>query len=597
MRFAFFSVGLLCAAVSAFAAEPLVWFDLGACLKTLPEDTVLRHDAMNYVASLQGLVNRDGPRLALRFLEVEGAAGRINLDEYYLDLLRKGWLKDAEAVPEADLEGLLRRFPEARQGAVLWDPAVPATMNVAATVCGVEGWLPVRRGGAFERWLTTRGLLPPVRMDLSGRFTGAETGSAKCDAYLWAKREYLDQGRCNPALMAYYLDGWSAAPDRPEAAYGDLPNRGLLNRDFYTARKAFFFDLGVWPDETPVDDPGQRPGTDRETLMALLRAQHAQNGGKAFTSVGGFVPWDTKYTNHGAAGGTHEPVPTEWEYAAILSTFNAIMDADALGLVCLPNASAWGHFPLAETYGQNPVPAAKPLEDKTYVLVYMGDYDSAAWLARSMPRLWDDPARGRIPIAWAFNPNLAERVPWVFDHVLRTKSPNDWFIGGDSGAGYLNPNLLLAERRDNGLPDALDLWVEHNRRWYGRFSYSITGFVINGFHGKMPLRVQEAYAKFSPGGVGMQLPYEKPLVDGVPFLRHVSDIYPDGADLGKAADQMASFARKGKPRFLIFRWILQTPSTLEKVGAIMAEKYPEHAFEFCDPHTFFDLYRRSLETR
>ncbi len=597
MRFAFFSVGLLCAAVSAFAAEPLVWFDLGACLKTLPEDTVLRHDAMNYVASLQGLVNRDGPRLALRFLEVEGAAGRINLDEYYLDLLRKGWLKDAEAVPEADLEGLLRRFPEARQGAVLWDPAVPATMNVAATVCGVEGWLPVRRGGAFERWLTTRALLPPVRMDLSGRFTGAETGSAKCDAYLWAKREYLDQGRCNPALMAYYLDGWSAAPDRPEAAYGDLPNRGLLNRDFYTARKAFFFDLGVWPDETPVDDPGQRPGTDRETLMALLRAQHAQNGGKAFTSVGGFVPWDTKYTNHGAAGGTHEPVPTEWEYAAILSTFNAIMDADALGLVCLPNASAWGHFPLAETYGQNPVPAAKPLEDKTYVLVYMGDYDSAAWLARSMPRLWDDPARGRIPIAWAFNPNLAERVPWVFDHVLRTKSPNDWFIGGDSGAGYLNPNLLLAERRDNGLPDALDLWVEHNRRWYGRFSYSITGFVINGFHGKMPLRVQEAYAKFSPGGVGMQLPYEKPLVDGVPFLRHVSDIYPDGADLGKAADQMASFARKGKPRFLIFRWILQTPSTLEKVGAIMAEKYPEHAFEFCDPHTFFDLYRRSLETR
>lgn len=594
MRFAFLSAAFLCAAVCASAAEPLVWFDLGACLKTLPEDTVLRHDAMNYVASLQGLVNRDGPRLALRFLEVEGAAGRINLDEYYLDLLRRGWLKDAEVVPEADLGALLKRFSGAPQGAVLWDPAVPATMNVAATVCGVEGWLPVRKAGAFEAWLAARGLMPPVRMDLSGRFTGAETGSAKCDAYLWAKREYLDQGRCNPALMAYYLDGWSAAPDRPEAAYPDLPNRGLLNRDFYIARKAFFFDLGVWPDETPVDDPGQRPGTDRETLMALLRAQHARNGGRVFTSVGGFTPWDTKYTNHGAAGGTNEPVPTEWEYAAILSTYNAIMDADALGLVCLPNASAWGHFPLAEKYVQNPVPAAKPLEDKTYVLVYMGDYDSAAWLARSMPRLWDDPARGRIPIAWAFNPNLAERVPWVFDHVLRTKSPNDWFIGGDSGAGYLNPNLLLAERRDNGLPDALDLWVEHNRRWYERFSYSITGFVINGFHGDMPLRVQEAYAKFSPGGVGMQLGYEKPLVDGVPFLRHVSDIYPDGANLEKAAAQMASFARKGKPRFLIFRWILQTPSTLEKVAALMAEKYPERAFEFCDPHTFFDLYRRSL---
>jgi hypothetical protein len=253
------------------------------------------------------------------------------------------------------------------------------------------------------------------------------------------------------------------------------------------------------------------------------------------------------------------------------------------------------HHPLEKHYKQNPRPAKRALEEKTYVLVYMGDYDSAAWLSSNIANVWDDPARGQIPMAWAFNPNLSDRVPYAFDHVYRTKTANDWFIGGDSGAGYLNPNLLTGKRLDSGLPDALDLWVAHNRAYYERFDYSITGFAINGFHGTMPLRVQEAYAKFSSDGVGMQLGYEKPIVDGVPFLRHVSDIYPDLNDLGKTAAQMASFAKPGMPRFLIFRMILQKPSTVMAVRDLLVAKYPERCWDFCDPYTFFDLYKRSLE--
>ena len=577
------------------ASQPLVCFDLKACLETMPEDSVFRYDAVKLVASLQGVVNRDAPRLVIRFLDEQGAHGPINVDDYYLELFQKDWLKDTEIVREKDLAALLRRFPEAMNGAVLWDQEVLATANVAATVCGVEGWMPVRAGGAFAAWLAAEGLMPPVKLDLTGKFTGAESGSAKCDAYLWAKREYLDAGKCHPALMANYIDAYTQAPGQPGFTYTDLHNATLANHDFYIAHRAFFFDLGVWEDEAPVDDPGQPLGTDKKTLIALLKSQFERNGGKTFTSVGGFTPWNLKYTNHGVAGGKHEPVPTEWEYAAILSAHNALMDADALGLSCLANASAWRHHPLEAAYKQNPRPAKRTLEDKTYILVYMGDYDSAAWLSRTLPRLWDDPARGRIPIAWAFNPNLAERVPYVFDHIYRTKSENDWFIGGDSGAGYINPNLLTGERLGSGLPDALELWVTHNQNWYTRFDYSITGFVINGFHGDMPLRLQEAYTKFSPDGVGMQLGFEEKLVNGTPFLRHSSDIYPDGRDLSKAAGEMARFARKRKPQFIIFRWILQSPTTLETVARIMREEHPEQRFEFCDPHTFFDLYRQSLK--
>jgi hypothetical protein len=573
------------------ANAPLVYFDMEKCLAALPDDSVLRYDTLKFVASLEGLANRNEPRLAIRFLR----QGERSLDDYWLEKQQQGWLKDRTIQQENDFDRLLTLFPDAMTGVVVWDPAVPATANVAATVCGVEGWLPVRAGGALYARIVDGGPKLPVKLDLAGRFDGKESGSAKCDAYLWAKREYLDKGRCNPALMAFYLDGYTHEPGKPGLHYTDLHNAGLANHDYYIAQKAFFFDLDPWGDETPVDDPKQPTGTDRKTLIALLHSQYEQNQGKQFTSVGGFVPWNLKYTTDGPAGGKHDPVPAEWEYAAILSAHNAIMDADALGLVCLPNASAYRHYPLKPRYEQNPKPAQRPLEKKTYVLIYMGDYDSAAWLSRMIPEIWDDPTRGELPVAWAFNPNLAARVPYVFDYVYATKSPNDWFIAGDSGAGYLNPNLLTGDRLGSGLPDALDVWVDHNRTWYERFGYSITGFAINGFHGKMPLRVQEAYAKFSPDGVGMQQGFAKKVVNGAPFLVHSSDIYPDGNDLAKAAEQMARFAKPDKPQFLIFRWILQKPDTMKKVRDLMIARHGDQNWEFCDPYTFFDLYRRSVE--
>ncbi len=585
---------LLSLALSA-ADPPLVVLDMEKCLAACGDDSVLKYDTLNLAASLQGIVNRDAPRMLLRFMEGSGQHGSINLDDYWLDILKQGWLKDRPVRRIETLDALFEAFPEACQGAVVWDPAVPATSNVAATICGVEGWLPVRAGSALYRRLIDEGPKWPVRLSLAGKFDGSESGSPKNDAYRWAKREYLDKGRCSDALMAYCIDAYTQRPGEPGLQYPDLANAMLANHDYYIAQKAFFFDLGPWADEAQVDDPRQKPGTDRETLAALLQSLNAQNHAKKIISVGGFVPWNLKYTNYGPAGGKHEPVPTEWEYAALLSAYNAIMDADALGPTCLTNASAYRHYPLEAAYHQNPRPAQRPLEPKTYVLIYMGDYDSAAWLSAHMPAVWDDPARGSIPMAWAFNPNLSDRVPYVFDRIYKTKSPNDWFIGGDSGAGYLNPNLLTGKRLDSGLPDALDLWVDHNRAYYGRFDYTITGFVINGFHGDMPLRVQEAYAKFSPDGVGMQLGYAQPVVNGTPFLRHVSDIYPDLGNIKKTAAQMAIFARPKKPQFLIYRMICQKPSTVIAVRDTLNQDYTGCAWEFCDPYTFFDLYKRSLE--
>jgi len=111
----------------------------------------------------------------------------------------------------------------------------------------------------------------------------------------------------------------------------------------------------------------------------------------------------------------------------------------------------------------------------------------------------------------------------------------------------------------------------------------------------MPYAIQEAYGRFSPDGVGMQLDFDRALVHGIPFLRHAGDIYPNLANLDETAKQMAGFAKPGKPQFLIFRWILQKPGTVKTVRDLLRQSYPDPQWEFCDPYTFFDLYKIHLK--
>lgn len=573
----------------------ICYVDMEEVFKELPEESVARYDALKLVSSLQGIVNREKPQLLIRFLTGRGQGGKVNLDDYWIEKSKARWdiLNQVETV--GSLASLLRRYASSYEGFVLWDPEVPATANVATTMCGIENLLPLRANSLLIPYLKAAGLDPEKGESLCGLFDGSESGSAKCDAYLWAKTKYLDTGKCNPALMAFYIDAYTQQPGKAGFHYPDLPNSMVTNHDYFISNRAFFFDLLVWEDEVPVDEPNQPLGSDYQTLCAILKSQYEQNQGKNFTSIGGFVSWDLKYTNHGVAGGTRQPVDTEWQYVSLFSQYNAFQDADALGLACLTNSSFYRHFPLRDRYTQQPAPALPPLENKTYVFIYMGDYDSAAWLSRHAPLLWDDPKRGSVPIGWAFNPNLSDRVPHVFDYFYETASPMDWFIAGDSGAGYLNPNLLIGDRGGSGLPDALDLWVSHNKRYYERWDYSITGFVINGFHGDMPLRIQKAYTRFSPQGVGMQLGMKKKLVGDTPFLRHSSDIYPSGSQPERAADQMAAFAQPDKPQFLIFRWILQSPSMMEKVASLIQERHEAEEWVFCDPYTFFGLYKEHLK--
>jgi hypothetical protein len=236
------------------------------------QETTESYDASILVASLQGIINRESP-----MVYVISTAKRW--PEYWLELLssEKRWLHGRQIQPLADLDALHGLANGKVKGAVIWDPAVPASINVATTIAGVEDGVVLSPEFAekyLDRWKL------PVLKDLRGMFTGKETGSKKNDAYRWAVREYLSKGLCSGHWLCLYEDSFSTRA-RGDTGY-------VVTRDWAVKNRSFVYDLSPWGDEKPQDDPEQPLGTDLETYHIMLSEMLKQTDGKQMTEVAGF---------------------------------------------------------------------------------------------------------------------------------------------------------------------------------------------------------------------------------------------------------------------------------------------------------------------
>jgi hypothetical protein len=591
------------AVVYTFDATPLNRLDLSAAT-----NASRLWDTLHVLSAVQGIVNRDVPRFYLFYCSEFG----VETDHFWFDWFRgeQGWLKNAEARSLPTLETVVTQFRDRIQGVVVYDGNVPATSNLGSTAAGLDDLLPVRwdpaAGSVYD--LLVQRLKLPVKLWLVGedgspKFTGrgripdshrASSGSAKVDAGLWGIERFLRSGRCGKGIGAYYVDAfWIQHPRQ-----ADPTMHTLSNHDYFIARRAFFFDLSPWADEAPNDDPQQPLGADRKALLEVLLALY-KNAGGGITKIGGFPPWPFKYTTHCSPAGKHEGVPTEWELSRLISQFNAYKEADAAGLGAMANASFFQHFPRQTNYSQpNPKPSREQwrkrgyldgqgrVARKLFLGHYVGDYDSPSWLYKAVPKFFRDPARGRVALGWAFDPNLADRAPQAMEYAYLKATTNDFFIAGDSGAGYLNPRGLTA-RPDSKLPSGLKSWSDYCGNYYRQWDMTITGFMLDGASGASTDLEYAAYRAFSPDGAGTH--FERgPVMRGGLATCPERDL-PD--DVAGAAKVIADAAEKTKdgPVFFWARSILKAPSWYWELSQRLARDYPAAQVEVVDPYTFFGL--------
>lgn len=532
------------------------------------------YDESMAAACLQGIINRESPAVYVvstsnkwpgHWLELFSSEGR--------------WLHGRQTRQLDDLDALFALANGKVKGVIIWDPAVPASMNVATTIAGVEDGIVLSPAYA-EKYLTKWKL--PVLKDLRGMFTGKETGSKKNDAYRWAVREYLSKGLCSTHWLCLYEDAFSTRA-RGDAGY-------VVTRDWAVKNRSFVYDLSPWGDEKPKDDPDQPMGTDLATYHIMLSEILKQTAGKEMTEVAGFFSF-SKYSNIPGHESAHDPVPTEWETVYIISPYNCYQNTVAHNCFNQSFHSQAPSIPLKQHR-----PKAQKPENKTYISILMADYDSATPLYEFMPKHWSDKRRGTMPFIWGINPNLVETYPDIIEYFYSTASENDYFGADASAAGYMNPNRIKLEY--------IPLFIDHNKKFYKRLDMTLSPMVLDW--DEPSGRAKDAFTKFSPDGLativldfhhtGGKAP-EPHVWKGMPVMELINSAC-NFSSIEQTADAMSGSIpakQEGKPAFHLFRIVWTDPGQVIDSIELLKKKRPELDIEVADPYNFFKMFKQYYE--
>jgi hypothetical protein len=338
---------------------------------------------------LQGLVNR-GPRAHVWLLHAPW-------DEFWLGQLRERHYV-REVLPLTP-EEFLSRHQTRYRGVIIYDPSVPASLNVATMMASLEDSLVASPEVAAG--------LPAAkpRTDLRGRW------SSDAEAYAWALEQLWP--RMDHSVLALYHHG----------------GLGHMLRDYLVQRRVFT----MW---VTGADP-QRQAAERQVLERLYADSPDCIPVLGFPYSGMDVGLD-EYPGVGL-GGEYGKITVPCDFAGNVSLLSGVpADVDAARQAYLGR-------------GERPRPALR--SDKVYLaLCIVESGDAASYLVNRQYQIWQDPARGQVPVNWCIGPSIAELMPPVAEHYLREATPLDHLFCALSGAGYVHPYRSFLTR--TGDPEA-----------------------------------------------------------------------------------------------------------------------------------------------
>jgi len=296
-------------------------------------------------------------------------------------------------------DAALTQFKSAAKGYVVWDKAVGPSLNVAFTISGLE-----------DAVVVSEDLIPLVEQhglekidDLRGRYTGQTDAQIYKDAY----RRYW--ARCNKDEIMM-MGGHRGAVMMPGMA------------DWGVREKMFFHDLAANP---------ERP----EELAQEKKQLSELNPG---ATVFGWHPYGKD---------------TEEQHTTLLSTYGLKME----GLHNLPNLSFNCQFTFTPGFkftnnSHVALDAKLEAKDKVYLSFVQSDSIGIG--------VWTKPGRGQLPFAWQVTMNWTKFSPAALEYFHESATPNDYFIGGLSGPGYMYPNHIPADKFPLLMKQANDLMAQ-----------------------------------------------------------------------------------------------------------------------------------------
>ncbi|RPI85700.1 MAG: hypothetical protein EHM41_10290 [Chloroflexi bacterium] len=410
--------------------------------------TVLDISGLSYAdrltaGCLQGLANRQGPRLFLNYGVYDDPEARRtnedflpdeiwfkkfrpylgNQDEHNLAYYRS--LYDFEIEEAGDLDAAVRLFCPLLKGLVVWDLSFPDTANPALVLAGQEDLLVVtseQAGWAQE----TFGL--QVKHNLCGRWDD------RIRLYEWAFKELFPC--CKEGFIACVEPGWH----RPEFTDYLVQNR-IFTYSLSSVAASRTFKLGQTLLLLLVGGPfGLRNLLFNFHLDGVVKrlGLWLMGSGSPETRLATTFQRAVKSRPYPTIFGWHTRRDDELAFMLLLS---------ANGLRLLPshlasNFSFHSKLPPKVRFQQEHLqPDDVTLEEKVYLTFTLSDGDQLVLMDTAELGNWRREERGKIPFNWETQPLLVEIAPALLGQYYQTRTPNDYLIAGPSGAGYIIPPL------------------------------------------------------------------------------------------------------------------------------------------------------------
>ncbi len=320
--------------------------------------------------------------------------------DFWLDYFKQK--KHIADYKQIDLDTFFKKYRDAYSKVIVYDPNLPATINVATMMCSLDDAIVISK-----RDLCKYSSQKEV-IDLTGKW------KTNIDAYNWAYDNLW--GKMNQTMLSC---------QHPTFAEHQL-------RDYLIRHKIFQF----WVTGANAQD---HPGADAEAELKFARKLMSQ-----MPPCAPLVGWldagedDIGLTEYGGVG-------MAGEYGMITLATNWGANYSALSGISVDFAKMIKKYQARKNHT---VPALQ--EDKVYLSFVIQDSgDAPAYWKDIQAEVWKDKNRGKLPIGWGITVSSLEMSAPVIEWFYDNAKPDDHFYFCISGAGYCHPYRNFCSKAEN----------------------------------------------------------------------------------------------------------------------------------------------------
>ena len=335
------------------------------------------NNVRSMLASLQGIINREKPRIYL----------------YSQNDRNEKWAENMgiEYTLTKEEDEIITKYIDELEGLVVWDAKQVHTLNLATTYAGIYNTLVVTEK------LAEKYTQEPFNLEIKENYVGKFTSQNQVYEYLYDNLWDKCQKRLVMGLSP--TDHNCHSRDLAVASNAAVVWIDLVNRKLNT-------ETGQW------EDAGDKP-EDIELMSRFFKDCEAGE-----THFAGW--WVSEGRGVGLSSTFGIPtIPADFfeNYTLYAGTSREL---DIPVVPAKPKLEGKAYIAFTFSDGDN--------------MQYCEHHMKSAGM-------WESTRRREIPITWTFSPPIYDAAPQMLNYFYKTSKGNDFLIAGPSGVGYTNPSV------------------------------------------------------------------------------------------------------------------------------------------------------------